>query len=352
MPISSILKKRYLTALELEWEQKKPLLKNKAIYSIYFGGGTPSLLELSELEKILTGVHDNEILQPLKTLNSCEITLEVNPEKVTRALLVSWKKLGINRLSFGVQSLHDPTLKMLGRKHSAKKSLQAIEEAHLTGFKNISIDLIYDVPKQTLSSFETTLSQAILLPITHVSLYNLTIEPNTLFFQNREKLSSLMPKPQKSLEMLNRACEVLESGSFMRYEISAFAKKGFEAKHNSVYWEGGEFLGLGPAAFSYFEGRRFQNTPNINHYFQLLQEGKSPIEFEEKLAYPENVKELLVINLRMLKGANLAKFNLPKESLAKIEELIQKGFLEKKNENLKLTPKGLLFYDLVATELI
>jgi oxygen-independent coproporphyrinogen III oxidase len=342
IPNKSEFLSSFLSAVKLECDRKLPSLAGKKIASVYFGGGTPTLFS--------QGI--NAILSSLPLPSDCEITVEANPDGIDRALLEDLRECGINRLSLGVQSLDDASLQVLERRHSARQSEQAIEEAAKAGFENISIDLMYDLPGQTEESWQKTLDRLPGLPITHVSLYNLTIEPHTVYYLKREAIRQKMPDDALSLRLLQRATDALEQCGFQRYEISAFAKNGLASVHNTGYWTGRPFLGFGPSAFSYWEGKRFRNIANLPRYQRLLSEGKSPVDFEEELAYPDNVKELLAIGLRRLEGVQEDAWPLPPESIDALHRLQEEGFLEQDGRRWKLTEKGLLFYDTVAEELI
>ena len=320
----------FIKAIKAEWLRLKHLLNDHELVSLYFGGGTPSLLEgLNEL---------------LDEFSAPEITLEANPERLTKDHLMAWKKMGINRLSFGVQSFDDALLKKLGRTHDADTAEKAVLEAKETGFDNISIDLMYDLPDQTLTSWEETLKRSTSLPITHLSLYNLTLEPGTPFHRKRSQL--LLPKEETSLDMLKMAVTALESAGLKRYEISAFAKKGLLSVHNTGYWTGRPFIGLGPSAFSYFEGRRFRNIAHFKHYVEKALKGEETTDFEEKLGENEAANELLALSLRLLEGTKLPM----SEDL--FNSLHMKGLIEKRGDRIALTELGLLHYDTVASEII
>lgn len=335
-------KNQLMEGLCLEWERQFPLIQHKEILSVYFGGGTPFLFGPKRIATLLNMVGKKPQ----------EITLEVNPENVTEEAMRAFAQAGINRVSLGVQSLDDSSLGILGRGHSARKAIEAIESVHRAGITNISIDLMYDLPHQTLESWERTLAKAQELPITHLSLYNLTFEPHTLFLKKEKTLRPFLPSSEMSLEMLEKGVESLEAMGLMRYEISAFAKQGYEAIHNKGYWLGRPFLGFGPSAFSDWEGRRFRNIANLKKYCELLKEGKPAIDFEEKLAYPDNVHERFAVELRLLKGVSLSKFELNEACLKRLKALEAKGWISIEGELVKLTENGLLFYDSVASEII
>lgn len=287
----------------------------------------------------------HEVLERIDYKN-IEITLEANPEGVSKDLIKAYHQAGINRISLGVQSLDDAELVQLGRSHTAPKAVQAVETIHQSGIENISIDLMYDVPGQTLKSWQHTVNQAVKLPISHLSLYNLTFEPQTVFYKFRERLQPTLPDEETSTDMLSHAVERFEAAGLKRYEISAFGKP---SQHNLGYWQGRPFLGLGPSAFSYWEGRRFRCTSHLGKYLKALQEKKSPYDFEETLDKQAQQRELLTIGLRVLEGVDLDAFEV---DLAPIERLIKKGFLTREGQQLRLTSRGMLFYDFVASELV
>lgn len=335
----------------LEWQKILPLILGKKITSIYFGGGTPSLMGPEAIFEIISWVKKSF------SITQQEITLEANPENITVALMKAYKDAGINRISIGIQTFDDALLKRLDRTHDSKTALKAIEETHRAQFDNISIDLMYDLPGQNIQIWQDSLNKVKSLPISHLSLYNLTIEPHTLFFKYRHALSKEMPDENESVNMYLMAQNLLTQFGFSQYEISAFAKNGQISKHNTGYWQGRPFLGFGPSAFSYFEGKRFRNIANLNRYVDALEKHESPIDFEEQLAPEASERELLAIGLRMLEGVNLSFFqekygHLDPETLKNIYALIQEGYLQQKDNLISLSQKGILFYDTVASEIV
>jgi len=340
----------FFDSLKKEWEIKLAYLEKKTIYSIYFGGGTPSQVSLDLIEDFLSLIFSSNLnFDP-----NIEITFEANPEDLSYEYLGSLRQLKINRLSIGVQSFNDEMLKTLERQHHSKKAQAAILNAFKIGFENISIDLMYDLPSQTEKDWCETLAITKQLPITHLSLYNLTIEPQTVFYKKRKLLEPSLPSESKSLHLLNLALISLEEMGLSRYEISAFCKKGFHSKHNVGYWLGREFHGYGPAAFSYFEKKRFKNISDVNKYSTLISKNQIPIDFEEKLEEEAHLRELLVIRLRLKEGIEINKHIhfLPLSVKNEIESLSQKGLLKEEKNRLFLTEKGFLFYDSVAEALI
>lgn len=335
----------YIKSLMQEIDNQRLNLK-KAL-SIYFGGGTPSILNSNQLKSILDNFDfDTE----------CEITIEANPEIITKEKAKQLKSIGFNRVSLGAQSFDENILAILGRKTSKDDIKRSIDYFLEAGIENISIDLMYEVPTQTLSSWEDTLNTAASLPIKHISLYNLTIEPKTNFFRQRHKLKKLTCSPEIGAKMFKLAIQKLRSFGFSHYEISAFAKKTYESKHNTGYWTGRDFIGFGPAAFSFLEGKRFKNVSDLQSYAKGVLTNKT-IDFTEKLPYPRNIAELLAINLRLLKGVDLEKFQnkwgkIPQSFLEKLNKLTSQKLLKKHKERFSLTRRGLFLYDYIASEII
>lgn len=353
LPDKEDLKKQLLKGFSLEWERMLPLLKDKTVTSIYFGGGTPFLFGPERIASVLQWIKSSLSF----TTPTIEITLEVNPENIEFDVIQAYAQAGINRVSIGIQTLDAHLLTLLGRQHSPTKALEAVEIAYRAGVPNISIDLMYDLPKQSIIHWENTLERIRDLPITHLSLYNLTIEPHTLFFKRQAELKPLIPDEEISLHMYEMAVEKLTDQGLVQYEISAFAKPNFHSRHNSGYWTARPFIGYGPSAYSYWEGSRFRNVAHLGKYVAALEDSRSPVDFEEKLDPQARRRELLVIQLRLLGGVRLDRFEsnygpLDQHTHQVIQTLIQDGLLNKENNVLRLSKRGILFYDSVATDLI
>lgn len=352
LPDKRIYKDALHTGLLAEWRLRRHLLAGRRLVSLYFGGGTPSLYPLhylQELIDIFTGEMD---ISP-----TLEITLEANPEELSPQYLQSLAKSGVNRLSLGVQSLSPRLLKILGRHHSDQQAIQAIHTAQAHGIDNISIDLMYDLPTQTLDEWQETLHIASTLPITHLSLYNLTIEPHTAFYKYRDTLMKDLPHEELSQKMYESALAILPAKGLIPYEISAFAKDNKISIHNTGYWTGRPFLGLGPSAFSYFGGHRLRNKASLTHYTRCLQQGTLPIDLDDHLEEDDRKKELLILALRLAQGLSLTTFQeqygpLSQETLRNLQELGNAGLLSKENSHIALTARGRLLYDTVATHLV
>lgn len=353
VPDKEPLKKILMSGLEVEWHLRLPEMLGKKIVSIYFGGGTPSLLGSNYINTILRWIKTDVGYDIRKT----EVTLEANPENIHPQLMQEYANAGINRVSIGIQTLNDTLLKKLERTHSAQKAIEAIHFTANAGIQNITIDLMYDLPGQTLPIWEDTLEKVSILPIQHLSLYNMTIEPHTTFFKKRESLQKLLPDQETSLKMYETAQQMLNEKQLVQYEISAFAKQNSQSIHNTGYWKGRPFLGFGPSAFSYWNGSRFRNIANIHQYSQLLHQQQSPVDFHETLDVDSSRKELLTIRIRLIDGVNIPLFEneygpLDPSTLETISDLQRQNFLLFENNTLKLTKKGVLFYDSVASDLI
>lgn len=334
-------KSHFLKALKRELFQSLDLMQSRPIVSIYLGGGTPSQLSVCEINDLL----DFLLKLPLKIAEDCEITMEANPEDLSPLYLKELAQTPVNRLSIGVQSFNESSLQNLSRQHSSQKAINSIETAYESGIKNISIDLMYELPHQTYEDFQYSINQAAKLPISHLSLYNLTIEPKTAFFKKQDQLKPFLPNDKIAKSMLDYAVSHLEHSGLNHYEISAFSKPGYHSKHNTGYWLGREFLGFGPSAFSFYGKKRFRNIANINTYIKNIENNSSPIDFEETLNPQAQIKELIAINLRLKEGCNLSKYPTWDFLEQTIEKLSQENYLEKEGSTIRLTEKGRNFYD-------
>ncbi len=338
LPDKESYKDQLLEGLRKEWQRIKKISEAKELVSIYFGGGTPSLFGPERIAEILNWINPGEV----------ELTLEVNPDGVSKELILKYARSGINRVSLGVQSFDDSLLQTLSRTHSSQKAAWTVETLASSGIANISIDLMYDIPGQSLSQWKSTLQTACSLPVNHISLYNLTFEPHTVFDKEKKNLQPQVPDDVTSRKMYETAQTALHDSGFYQYEISAFCKPGYESQHNLGYWTARPFLGLGPSAYSYWRGCRFRNIANLNKYCRLLEENKRPSDFEEKLELSASLRERFVINLRLLSGVKINRC----PDLKVLDALVKDGLLSIENSTVKLTPLGILHYDTIASELI
>lgn len=352
VPDQESLKDQLVVGLEREWQRISPQLDSTRLVSIYFGGGTPALFGPERIDRVLSWIRRSSAYR-----DDIEITLEANPEETNADLLSAYASVGINRLSIGVQSFDDDLLRRLTRRHSAKKAYDIVIAAAKAGIENISIDLMVEIPGQTLAMWQNTIHTAMELPITHLSLYNLTIEPETPFYRRRQTLQRLVPNDDVAREMIEIAQCYFEQQGLLQYEISAFARSGQQSIHNTGYWLGRPFLGLGPSAFSYWSGARWRNCANLDRYCHLLECQQSPIDFHEALTPEASRREHFVLQLRLNQGVDRERFQqkfgvLDSETLNGLEKLQAQGWVTWGEGRWFLTREGRFFYDAVASELI
>jgi len=288
-------KQEYLNALIKEIERFFNSRQDFTIKTIYLGGGTPSLLKPSELELIFN------TLRRYKIDTDCEITIEINPNDAKLIYLKQLKEIGINRVSLGVQSFLDKKLAFLQRIHNSNQSFLAVEHS-LEVFQNVSIDLIYGF--EEFEDFKKDLNYATSFPITHLSAYILSIEKGTSFYKQHIVLSE--ENIEKQYMYLVKS---LKLNNIYQYEVSNFAKKGFESKHNLAYWMGFNYVGFGLSSSSFIDGIRYKNTNNLNEYISKIYEGNSVVTKKEKLSSQKRIKEAFVLGLRTIKGINISQFN-------------------------------------------
>ena len=263
--VSLPIKSEFLAALAKEVIHWKEEVGSEIIETIYFGGGTPSLLEISELEYIL-----NLLSKNFSVANNSELTLEANPDDLNRDYLKSLKETGINRLSIGIQSFNDDDLRMINRRHDAKQALAGIKTAQDTGFENISIDLLYGLPEQSIEKWQANLDQAVLMDVAHISAYHLTYHEGTVLNNYLKKGKVKELAEELSFDQFKLLIEVLESRGYEHYEISNFARSGLYSRHNCSYWNGNKYYGFGPAAHSYDGLIRRWNVSDLNRYLFAL----------------------------------------------------------------------------------
>lgn len=330
-------------AILKEWELQKQLLANHKIVSLYFGGGTPSLLGPKAI---------GTLIEQIAPAAEAEITLEANPEGVTADFMRQFAAAGVNRVSLGVQSLDNQLLETLGRQHTAQQAVEATEAVVEGGIENVTIDLMYELPGQTMERWQETIALAAKLPIAHLSLYNLTIEPHTVYYKKRAELQPQLPTAEEGAAMYAEAISCFASVGLEQYELSAFARNGRRSRHNSGYWLGRPYLGLGPSAHSFWQAKRWKNVEHLGRYLQSISQGLLPIIEDEPLDTESRIRELLAIRLRLLDGVDLSDWKLSSETYHTLEHLSNLGLLEHKDSRWKLSEKGLFFYDTVAAELI
>ncbi len=330
--------------------QKDYLGKSSQIKTIYFGGGTPSLLSPGQLEKLLDAVYENYAVSPE------EVTLETNPDDLTSEKLQAFKSLGVDRLSIGIQSFNDQILKFCNRAHNAKESVQSIELAQNAGFQKLSIDLMYGFPAEDHQIWERDLQKAMEIDAGHISSYCLTIEPKTAFGVWAEKGKIHPNSDDFNAEQFEMLQEKMESNGYVQYEISNFGKPDAFAIHNSNYWKGVPYLGIGPSAHSFDGKNRQHNISNNVKYIKGI-ENDSPAIISDPLTDDDIINEYILTSLRTIWGTDLEllRNRHQLDLLGKHEPLIQtlqnEGLLVIRERKVILTKQGKLLADLIAEKL-
>lgn len=333
------LKADYLESL---YKEIKYYYKNELLKTLYFGGGTPSLLTVSETAKLISCFNINK---------NTEVTMELNPESITEEYLISLKQAGVNRLSFGCQTFNNIILKQIGRRHNSSDVINVVKSAQNCGYDNISLDFIYGLPNQTLEDFEKDLKKALSLNIQHISLYGLKIDEGCYFYNN---IPDNLPDEDMQADMYLKAIEILTSHGFCHYEISNFSKNEYESKHNLNYWDNNNYYGFGAAAHGYTHGKRYSNKCNIKNYIE------NPIEHESthKLTLQEKLEEEIFLGFRKMSGINIYNINkkynidfLEKYS-ATLNKYTSLKYLSETNTGFKLTDNGILLSNLILSEFI
>jgi oxygen-independent coproporphyrinogen III oxidase len=329
-----------------------PHLDGRSLSTIFFGGGTPSLLTPGELERII-----GKLEEYFRIASDCEFTVECNPGTVTLEKLRGYKSLGVNRLSFGVQSFDAEELKFLGRIHDAAQAREAVSLARQAGFGNVSIDLIFALPGQTEATLSHTLSEVIALGTDHISAYNLIVEHGTPLFRLVQLGKVIELDSDRSASLFALVQRRLAEAGFIPYEISNYAKsEAKRAKHNLVYWDGfKDYVSFGPSAHEFANGERAWNVSSLEEYGKSIRAGKLPIINRERLTMQERRTEVLYLQLRST-GIRLSEFmEVFDEDLllnSNIHDFIEEGMMNVENGDLKLTAKGYRFCDAIVTRLM
>ncbi|MBN2558450.1 MAG: radical SAM family heme chaperone HemW [Clostridia bacterium] len=339
----------YFNALQTEIALYSPIIDKSNITSVFFGGGTPSYPEAEYIGRTLGKCNIND---------GTEVTIEANPGTVDYDKLLAYHDAGINRISFGVQSFNNDMLLIMGRIHDRSLAIRNIKDAQKAGFENISIDLMHGYPMQSESGFSESLETAIGLGVRHISCYSLKIEDGTPLRSMVDK--GILPEPDDDADrrMYETAKKLLGANGFMHYEISNFAMPGYECRHNIGYWKLDEYIGLGAAAHSYYNGRRFSNTENLGGYIRSLNEYVIPENYSEEINEEESIKEFMILGLRMTEGVNTQDFyqrygrDIFSVYGPEINECTEAGLLKAENKQLRLTSRGLDFANKVFRKFI
>jgi len=324
---------------EIEWGTKN---KTTSFPTIYIGGGTPTSLTATQLDKLLAGITERVSLADTK-----EFTIEANPGDLTEEKLAVIRNYGVNRVSMGVQSFDDRLLKKIGRKHSAQDVTETLHLLEAKGFSNVSIDLIYALPGQTLDNFRQTLMQALAFDLPHYSLYSLILENKTMFMNWVRKGNMVLPSQEVELQMFEETIDAMTKAGKFQYEISNFATPGYESQHNLMYWDNEEYYGFGAGASGYVDQKRYRNFGPIQHYLKPLRECKLPVYQSESVSRKEQIEEELFLGLRKLAGVSKQAFEKKfGQSFDEIygdvvTNLVAKGWLLADDQRVALTKPGM-----------
>lgn len=347
LPFDSALSTRYVGALLCQLAGAG----RRAAASIFFGGGTPSLLEAADVARVIDAVARRMDLAP-----AAEITLELNPETAAPEKLRALKAAGVNRLSVGVQSTDDAVLRAIGRRHTAAQAVDAVLAARRAGFDNISADVIIGLPGETRASFNKTLSALTSLPLSHISAYMLTLAPGTPM---GSRPPENLPDDDAQAVLYETCVDTLARQGFDQYEISNFTRPGFESRHNLLYWHCGDYYGLGPAAHSSLGSKRYSMPPDLDSYL-LMYENSRPVPFAQPLAFEGDVtaSDYIMLRLRTTTGLSLRELydtyncGFDETRLEAIRRFERAGLMRTDGDTLRLTTAGMLVSNTVLCRLI
>lgn len=333
---------------EIRWWSKTGKMADYEVNTLFVGGGTPSLLPAEMMGEIMETLRNLAVFAP-----DAEISMEANPGTLTPEKLAAYRKMGVNRISFGAQSFDDGLLKNLGRIHSAEEIREAVSMARDAGFENINLDLMYALPGQTTEQWRHTLEEAINLKPEHISAYSLIVEEGTPMADRVEKGIALIPEDEAVNAMQRLAVEKLAAAGYHRYEISNYALPGRECRHNLTYWFSGDYLGLGCAAHSMMENRRFANAASLDEYLS----GKQRLEVET-LSREDIMEETIMLSTRTCRGLDLVKWqrdfgeDFLQNRKKVVDRLIEANLLENRDDHLVLTISGMEVQNAVVLALL
>ncbi|MFP7275087.1 radical SAM family heme chaperone HemW [Bacillus paralicheniformis] len=334
----------YLRSLEKEMANSMEAAGHPELKTIFIGGGTPTSLSEAQLERLLDSIH--RVLKPSESL--AEFAVEANPDDLSAEKLEVLKAAGVDRLSFGVQTFEDELLKKIGRVHEQKDVLVSFERARNAGFDNISLDLMFGLPGQTIGHFASSLDTALALGAEHYSVYSLIVEPKTVFYNLMKKGRLHLPPQDQEAEMYELVMRKMEEAGIGQYEISNYAKKGYESKHNLTYWNNEEYFGLGAGAHGYINGKRTVNAGPVKHYIDLIEQSGFPYKEKHRVTKNEQIEEEMFLGLRKTAGVDKEHFfqkygrtvdDLFPKVLRSLEET---GLIVNTSKNVFLTHNGKL----------
>lgn len=324
----------------------------REVISIFFGGGTPSFMEPEYISEIITYIKQN-----FQVSNKVEITLETNPGTVDEKKLKNFKQANVNRISIGVQSFDENELKFLTRIHDSKTAIETVHAAENTGFEDISVDLIFNLPNQSKETWQNNLIQAVNLPITHISTYSLILEKGTILNKLVIDGKVKMQDSDYDADLYEKTIDILLDKGFIQYEVSNFCLPGYECEHNNAYWRYKDYLGFGTSAHSFVDGKRWWNYSSLNFYIEKISKNHEAIAGYEKLTTQQIHDEYVMLAMRS-KGLcisdykNYFKDNWLKESFDTLNKLKTDGYLSIDDNFIKFTPKGYALCDEILTKIL
>lgn len=331
----------YVQAVIQEWQSHQPKWSQQEIRTIYLGGGTPSLIPIESLRLLL-----HSILSSIDTTSIQEITLEANPGDITPQSIQAWRAMGINRLSMGVQSFNDSLLQLVGRRHSAEQAIQAVQTAQAEGITNLSIDLMYALPGQTIADWQADIDQALALQVPHISSYGLIYEEGTPLTQWLEQGKITAIDEDNEMQMYDYLVEQLTQHGYEHYEVSNFALPGQYSQHNSSYWNDTHYLGLGAGAHSYDGTMRWWNIDNLDQYIaQAMSHQLTPEH--ETITPQERHTEQVMLGLRTSKGVPCAAVNMDK-----VQAYLSEGYLKQQGDHIMATTQGFHILNRIIEDLV
>ena len=351
--MNNIDKIKYLDNIVKEMNMYKKDFKDRVFTSVFIGGGTPTILKEDELEYLFNNIYLN-----FNISNDAEITIEANPGTLTKSKLKTLYKIGVNRLSIGLQAYQQSHLDKLGRIHTFEEFIKNYKDAKEVGFNNINIDLMYALPNQSLDEWKETLQNVVMLNPTHISAYSLIIEENTKFHELYERKELKPTDEELDIQMYRYTINYLKEYGYNQYEISNYSKKGYECKHNIVYWKCEEYLGLGPGAAGYIDGVRYSNIEELNEYFSNIYNENKPIVDKNILSTKDKIEEKIFMGLRMNEGIYFSDFekefniNFKEKYKGVIKKLKDDNLIDYDDKILYLTQKGIEVSNSVFVEFL
>jgi oxygen-independent coproporphyrinogen III oxidase len=338
----------FFEALDQEILAAKEKFGRLKFDTLYLGGGTPSLMTEKEMARLL------QTLRREFDFNSdCEVTCEVNPGHGDIDKFKAYKKLGINRISLGVQSFTDSLLKDMGRVHTAQDTRETLALLNEAGFHNMSFDFLVCLPNQKLQDFESSLKEAVQWDASQISLYDLEVHDQTVYGNRKKRGELILPPEEEHVKMVSFAEDYLRREGYLHYEISNFAKPGLESKHNLIYWNNREYLGLGPGAFSYLSGVRYQFAQRVEDYLKKCAERNWSNDVEDVLTDEKKEMETLLTSLRRPAGVNLADFKIIRDAIEnEVAPLVKAGLLSQQDNRVVLTRQGRFLAETVFAHLV